>query len=70
MLTTKGLIDDATCDCHELPALVAHVGATATGAHLIVVGHVNIEDQLALYGSYGGGGSVIFRPVVEERADC
>jgi hypothetical protein len=41
-------VDDLNGHGHEGPAAMADLGAVAAAAHVVVVRHVDIEDQLAL----------------------
>ena len=53
-LLADGLVEDIHGDGDEVPAAVADVGAGAAGADLVVVGHVDIEDELAQLGDEVG----------------
>ena len=44
----EGLVQDLDGQDHEAPALVADGRAGAAGPHLVVVGHVDVEDELLL----------------------
>ena len=44
----QGLVEDLDGEDHESPALVADGRARAARAHLVVVGHVDVEDELLL----------------------
>lgn len=43
-LTAQRRIDDLAGDAHEFPALLADLGPRAARPHLVVVGHVDIEN--------------------------
>lgn len=46
----EGLLDDFDCNDEQLPALHAHLLARAAGPDVVVVVHVEVEDELPLQG--------------------
>ena len=61
------LVDDLDGDRHERPAAVADGSAGAAEAHVVIVGHIDIKDQLALDIAELGHGVVVLG---RRRADA
>ena len=56
----EGAVEDADGGGDEAPAAAADVGGGAAGAHGVVVGHVDVEDELAELRAEGGGADGLF----------
>ena len=65
----QGPVQDLEGERHELPALVADGRARAAGPDVVVVGHVNVEDELLLEWLEVSDLVVVARPGVVHGAD-
>ena len=65
----QGPVQDLEGERHELPALVADGRAGAAGPDVVVVGHVNVEDELLLERLEVADLVVVARPRVVHGAD-
>lgn len=68
-IVAQRLVENLTGDGHELPAFAADVGLVAARSHLIVVGHVDVEDEFTLHRLHVGIGAVILRTNQQDGTD-